>query len=310
MAFNVTGLTAYVDENRGELLSAAVSGAKSSQVLSIQTGFKGSGAINILDTDVIFQADAAGRTPSGTTTLSQRILTVGAIKVEEDLDVKALNNFYIQHEIKAGSMDDEIPAEQAWAELKAAKIASALETAIWQSAIGGAGGANLDKFDGFLKIIDAEVANTVNGNPSGTTAVTGITIANIEGLMDDMYTSIPLQLLEKDDVSIFVGHDTFRKYTQALKNSNLFHYSGEGSQFEITIPATNVKVIALHGLNGTDRMVGGRASNFVVGVDLEHDEDVFEVWYSKDDKVVKFDAAFKYGCQVGFPSEIVDFKLV
>jgi len=113
--FTLTGLTGYVDQNREELLSAAIAGAKSSQVLAMQTGIKGSANINLLDTDLVFQVDnVAGRTPAGVTTISKRTITVAPIKVEEDINVKGLNDTYIQHQLKAGSADDAIPFVQAW----------------------------------------------------------------------------------------------------------------------------------------------------------------------------------------------------
>lgn len=304
MALDLTELTAYTDENRDKLISGAVAGAKSANVLNIQTGYKSAGAINILDSTVEFQADSAGRTPNGTTSLSQRILTVGAIKVEEDIDVKALNAFYTQHGLKAGSVDDTVPFEEQWTSDKVAKIASLLEKAIWQGDTDSAN-ANLKQFDGFLKIIDAE-ASVVDGNTGSETAVTK---ANIIDIVDAMYEAIPLEILESGEVVIMVGHDTFRKYTQALKDANLYHYDATAPNFEIMIAGTDVKMIALQGLNGTDRLIAGKTSNFVCGTDLENEEEEFDVWYSKEDKVVKFDAQFKYGVQVAFPSEIVEFTV-
>ena len=53
----------------------------------------------------------------------------------------------------------------------------------------------------------------------------------------------------------------------------------------------------------------GSSGGYVVGVDLENEEETFDLWYSKEDKVVKFDAAYKMGTQIKFPTEIVEFTL-
>lgn len=317
MAFDVSGLSAYVDENKNDLIAASVAGAKSAEVLPIQTGIKSSAPINIMDTDVAFQDGnpaSAGRTPNGTTTYSQRPLTVAHIKVEEDFDVRDLNAYYLQHELKAGSYDDEIPVEQAWSELKARKIANTLETAIWQGEEGGAGGANLDKFDGFLRIITEETASVVHVDGStlaGISAGDSITRSNVVALVDETIQAIPVQLLSSDDLAVFMGRDTFRLFQFGLKDANLYHVPSKmGSGIE-TMEYGGVTIYALDGLNGVaatgSPIVAGRISNFVLGMDLVDDR--MELWYSKDDKVVKFDAEFKVGCQIAFPEEVVECSI-
>ena len=75
------------------------------------------------------------------------------------------------------------------------------------------------------------------------------------------------------------------------------------------IPATNVKMIAVGGLNGTDRMFLGRISNFFVGTDLANEEEDFKFWYSQDNHEVRFRATMTYGVQIAFPDQLVRFKL-
>lgn len=316
MAFDVQGLTDYVDENRDGLIGKTVAGAKSTRVLDLQTGFKSAGAINRLDTDVVLQdGSSCGFDASGTTTLDQRILTVGEIKVQEELCVRDLNKKYTQHQVKAGSKDDEVPFEQEYTGIKTKKINHTNEVAIWQGDTASAT-VNLKRFDGLIKIIDAE-ATVVDGNTSGATAITS---ANIIGLVNDMYAAIPSQLLEAEegdtdvgDLAVLMGSDTFRTYVLALAAANLYHYDAKSTKMEIMIPATNVKAVALGGLTGTDRMFAGKIGTdggFVVGVDLENEEEQYDMWYSKDDDVVKFSARYKMGTQIKFPEEIVEFTLV
>lgn len=316
MAFDVSALTDYVDENRDGLIGKTVAGAKSTRILDLQTGFKSAGAINRLDTDVVLQdGSTCGFNASGTTTLDQRILTVGEIKVQEELCVRDLNKKYTQHQVKAGSADDEVPFESEYTGLKTSKINHVNEVAIWQGDT-TSDDANLNKFDGLIKIIDA-AAGVIAGN---TSAATAITSANIIGLVNDMYAAIPAALLEANDgdtdtgdLAVVMGSDTFRTYVLALAAANLYHYDAKSTNLEIMIPATNVKAIALGGLTGTDRMFAGRIGTeggFVVGVDLENEEEEYKMWYSEDDDVVKFSARYKMGTQIKFPEEIVEFTLV
>jgi hypothetical protein len=68
-------------------------------------------------------------------------------------------------------------------------------------------------------------------------------------------------------------------------------------------------MIAVGGLNGTDRMFLGRLTNFFVGTDLANEEEELKFWYSEDNDEVRFRASFKYGVQIAFPDQLVQFKL-
>jgi hypothetical protein len=49
-------------------------------------------------------------------------------------------------------------------------------------------------------------------------------------------------------------------------------------------------------------------SNIFLGVDLQGEEERFEMWYSQDDRNVKFHASLKIGVQFAFMDEIVKFE--
>jgi hypothetical protein len=310
MAFNVTGLTNYTNELSTELVVRSLFGSKTAAVLQaagqVQVGVKSAEALNILASDVFFQADGCGYTASGNTTFSQRVITVGKIKIEETLCPKTLEAKWLQTQMVPGSPTS-IPFEEQIGQEKASRIAKLIEVAMWQGdTVTSNTNPNTNRFDGFTKIIDAVSASTVSGN---TSAATAITTANIEDLIDNMYNAAPADIADADDLVLFVGIDTFKKYTTALRASNLFHYVADSEGMEIMIPATNVKMIAVGGLNGTDRMFLGRISNFFVGTDLANEEEELKFWYSEDNDEVRFRASFKYGVQIAFPDQLVRFKL-
>ena len=310
MAFNVTGLTNYVNEQNTDILVKSLFGSKTASVLQaagqVQVGVKSAEALNILSSDVYFQADGCGYTSSGNTTFSQRTITVGKIKVEETLCPKTLEAKWMQTQIAAGS-PTAVPFEQSITESKASVIAKQLEVAMWQGDTATSNtNPNTNKFDGFNKIIDAVSASTVAGNTSSATA---ITTTNIEALVDDIYNVIPADIATADDLVLWVGIDTFKKYTTALRNSNLFHYAVEAEGLEMMIPGTNLKLIGVGGLNGSNKMYAGRLSNFFVGTDLANEEEDVRYWYSEDNDTVRFRMTCKYGVQIAFPDQIVRFTL-
>ena len=319
MAFNVSALADYTEQNEALLVTSSVLGAKTASLIksagNVMVGVKSSETINIMDTDAVFQSGGScGFNASGSTSFTQRTVTVGKIKVNEALCPKDLESKYLQKALPTGSMYDSIPFEQEFSEKKAKRIASQLEIALWQGNTASAN-VNLNKFDGIMKLADAD-ASVINANVSAfisgapISSGTGITAANVVSIFDGVYRAIPATIVSEDDVTIFCGMDTFRTYTIALKNANLFHYQiNEKADNEFILPGTTIKVVAVQGLNGTNRIYAMRLSNLWAAVDLLNEEEKFEIFYAKEADQVRFVAEFKMGVNYAFGDEIVDFIL-
>jgi hypothetical protein len=306
MALDVSALSTYVEQNELPLVTKSLFSAKTASLLTLQTGIKYQEAINILETDAIFQdGSGCGFSSSGTTRISQRILTVGQIKVNESICPKQLNKYYVQKELKKGSLpeNEQVPFEEEYSGEKAGKIAEQLENSIWQGDT-TSGDANLKRFDGFLKIMDAA------GDYVSATSQASITSANIFSILDDFYAKIPAALIDKEDFRAFCGWDTFRMLMSAIRTANLYHYNTDDAvqKGEIVVPGTNIKLVAVHGLDSTNRIVGARLSNLYYGVDMENEEERFEIFYAREADEVRYVAEFKAGVQVAFTSEIVMYK--
>ena len=309
MAFSVGSLANYTNEQSTDLLVKALFGSKTATLLKssnqVQVGVKSASALNILASTVFFQADGCGYLSSGTTTFTQRTITVGAVKVEETLCPKTLEAKWMQTQIMPGS-PTMIPFEEQIGNEKAAVIAQTLETAMWTGDT-GSGNPNLSRFDGFNKLIAA--ASPVLGNGTPTTFTT-VTNANIDDILDQIYANVPAAVAAKDDLVCFLGVDNFKLMLINLKNANLFHYVADAAQtMEMIYPGTNMKLIAVGGLNGTNKMAAGSLSNFFMGTDLIDENEEVKMWYSIDNDEVRVRFTFKAGVQVAFPGEIVYFTL-
>jgi hypothetical protein len=319
MAFDVSALANYTEQNEALLVTSSVLGAKTASLIksagNVMVGVKSAETINIMDTDAIFQSGGScGFNASGSTSFTQRTVTIGKIKVNEALCPKDLEAKYLQKALPTGSMYDAIPFEQEFTDKKAKKIAAQLETALWQGDT-ASGNVNLNKFDGLVKLIgaasgvvDANVSAYVSGAP--ISSATGITASNVIAIFDGVYKAIPAQIVSEDDVTIFCGMDVFRTYTIALKNANMFHYQFDGkADSEFYLPGTSVKVIAVQGLNGTSKIYAARLSNLFLGTDLLNEEEKFEIFYAKEADQVRFVSEFKMGVNFAFPDEVVKFVL-
>jgi hypothetical protein len=305
MAFTFAGLTSYTDQERLPLITKAVFSARSAALFTKQVGIKFAAALNLMDTDALIQGgDTCGYTTSGTTAFTQRNITVGRMKVQETLCPRSLEQYWMQTQLTAGSTYDGVPFEQAFSEQKALRIAEALENAIWKGNT---------YFSGVNQLLNAASGSTISGNTGAVSASVGITTGNAIGIFDGIYNQIPQAILTKTDLVIFCGWDNFRTLLGAFKASTAVMYNQVDlaglADGDIMYPGTNVRVIAVPGLTGTNRIVSSYLGNFFYGTDLLSDEEQFSIWFSKDNDEVRFQAAFKAGVQIAYPDLVVDFRL-
>jgi hypothetical protein len=301
MGFTVSALTNYTNEQNFPLIRASIFGAMTAKMLNKQTGIKSASTINILASQVGFQTGGTcGFSTSGTTTLSQRTITVGKIKINQSWCPKDLEAKYTQTQLAPGSKYENLTFEQIITDELSEHIAESLEVAIWTGDT-TLGNANLNKFDGLLKIIDA-----ASGVVSATSQA-AINSSTVRGIMQDIYTKIPVQVLNASDMVVFCGFDTFRTYQNKLATDNLYHITGQASNYEMFIENSPLKLVAVNGLNSTNRIIAARTSNLFIGVDLENEEEKWELFYAKEADEMRWVVEFKYGTQIAFPSEIVKY---
>ena len=293
---NVSSLTQYVDEQRLPLIRKAVLAPKSADLFNLQTGVKSKAALNILTTSVVFGDGAAcGWNPNGTNTLSQREIEVGKVKVNMNFCDRTLLDYWAGYEVKVAAGKEVLPFEEAFVADILAHVNEEVEKAIWQGDKSG-GEGNLTIFDGLLKILNAE---------SGVIKKAAVSGNNIAQEVYDAYASIPLEILHT--ASIVCGEDTFRAYIGELNASNLYHYDPKVDEgMSIVIPGTSTRIYGVPGLNGTKKIVAGDLKgNFFYGTDLEGDQEVFDLWYSKDNQEFRLAIKFNDGVQVAFPDQVV-----
>jgi hypothetical protein len=317
MAFSLGTLTAYVEQNEQLLVAASVLGPKTAALIQAQgnvmVGVKSAETINIMDTDAIFQAGGTcGFTTSGTTSVTQRTVTVGKFKVNEAICPKDLEAYYLQKSLPAGSRYDTIAFAEQYTTRKAQKMAAQLEVAIWQGDTTSLN-ANLNKFDGFVELIKDAGASVINANSVAYygSVETVISDSTVVGIFDAIYKAIPAEVIDKDDVRIFCGMDVFRTLTIKIKNLNLFHYQVDANPADqFFLPGTGIAVVGTPGLNGTNKIYAMRLSNMWLGTDLlDEDQNRWELFFAREADQVRFVSEFKMGVNFAFPTEIVKFEI-
>lgn len=287
MAVNFDGLTAYVDEQRLPLIKKAVLGAKTASIFNVQTDVKSVSAINLLSVTPELQAGGCGWNDAGSAKLSQRKIVTKLLKINQAFCDKDFLNYWMNYEVKVGVGKETLPFEEYFTSAIVDSVNASVEKMIWQ------GDDSANQFKGILPILEDE-GDVIKVTPAdGTSAY---------GAIKEVYMAIPETVLEK--AVIFVGADTFRKFVQEMVDKNLYHYSADNDGQEFILPATNTKVIAVNGLNGTKKIVAGDPANFFYGCDMLNDKEEFELWYSQDNREYRLAIQFNGGVEVAYPDEI------
>ena len=297
-AIEVSGLSAYVEEQRYPLLRKAILGGYSISKMNKQLGIVTKAKINYMTTDAVFQdGSACGFNPSGSTEFTQREIETGVIKEELEWCFKALWGKYLENQYRVQADPQTMPFEQEITGELVAKINKKLEKAVWQGDT-DSDDVNLNRFDGLLKIMEAESASTTNVEVTASTAYD-----NIKAVI----MAIPEELLEKD-VVVMVSPELYRDFAMGLVDKNFYHYdpqNGAVTDAGFLFPGTNIRVEKVQGLAGTKTIVATYWGNLFYGADLLGEEERFRLWYDEKDEMFRFRALWNSGVQVAFPDEVV-----
>lgn len=323
--FSLSGLAAYTDENRADIVTKSILGARTMGLIDVRAGIKSAMKVPILDVTAPFQAGGCGAfNTSGTTTLTQTTITPVTLKLNMSFCPNELEAYFTQKYLKAGSLysgtyDSQDGIDNAFftaiTDRIQAYINKQVEAMLWLGNTATTADPNLKLMNGFIKTIDTAataIAATQQASISSTT---------VQDIFEEIiFVKIPNAILN-DNPAVFCSQEDFRLLILALAKKNLFHYSpttAEYSGLEFMYPGSNVKVIAVPGLNSDNgtglptaakhRIFAGTTNNFVVGVDLENDIKTFDLYYSKDNREVRMAMDFKLGVANHFTDQIVQYK--
>lgn len=296
-SFNLSGLQEYTDETGGLLLMEAIVKSKTAEIGYVQSGIKGTQAINLLTSTLAVQNGSCGFTPSGTTVFTQRDITVCAYKVNETLCPADLNDYWAGQFLNAGSYNENVPFEEAIATLKKEQISKFVDDKLWLATTGAT-----DCFTGFKGLFSTGATAPVNFVVSATTPAVGSMLT----VVDQLITALPDKVQEDDDLVVIMSMSNYRKYTIDLRTANYYNFGTEtkeaGTLFQVFHPGTNVLVVGIGPLSGSNQIVCGKRSQLIVGTDLMTDSETLEIFYDRNEDEVRVRSNFKIGAQIPFPS--------
>lgn len=300
-AINLTALNEYVEQRTDELLTKAVLGAKTLNVIDVMLDVKYKAPLNYLDTTVVFaDASTCGWNPDGSDTFTQRMIEVSPVKVNKEWCARDMRKYWMNYQLLIDANRETLPFEEKIVDENLKAINAKLETAIWQEST---------LFDGLLSVIATDASAGIKTYDASA----GVAYDEV---IDKAYQNITDEMYERGEITMFVSPTVYRGYISELNavccaNREMIDAASDS----ITYPGdSRVTIRPTVGLTGAEisskdvYVVCTWAKNLVFGTDVENSENDFKVWYDDKDEMTRFKVLFNAGTQIKFPNEVITIK--
>lgn len=278
MAFNLTGLQQWTEENT-DLLSAQILGTEVLSEIAVRTGVSaGTVALNIFSAATTDAERACGWNPSGDMTFDQIDVVVGDRQIKQESCPVTLRDYWLAARMAPGEQgNEEVPFEQVIADYFLKGVSKNIEDFIGASIktqVTGANGA---------------------GVPAGAAA---LTVANAVSQLNDLYDALDAETQMRDDVKFIMSPAAYRTAVRAFVAADLVHYNFNDGTQDIYLPGTNAKLCKSSGLVGSDyiAVIAGEFVVFATG--LMDDMDKFNMIYDAGSDILKTTVFYRRGLGV------------
>lgn len=307
----VSSLASYVEPNKEKLIAKAVIGSRSRQYVSLQTGVKQKAQLNLLTNDIQFRSAAScGFSATSTQELSARIIECGNIAVNIEWCDKLLLGKWAEYQVKiaADKASADLPFAEYFINTFVENIQFQADKAFWQGDKSNQTPgfpSSLKLNDGILTILGQEV------NAGHISLIDDSSMATKIAQVNDAIVKMDQAAKGHGQCRVYMSPEYYESYMLELVQANLYHYNpGEGaSHYEYLVPGTNVIATSCPGLVGASYIIGANVDNIYWGCDLEGDQEVFDVWFSKDDRMFRADVEFNLGAQIAYPDQVSFVKI-
>jgi hypothetical protein len=244
------------------------------------------------------QADSCSWNAAGDVTLSDKLITPTALKLNSTICKQTLDSSFLTEKMRAGALNKEIPSDMNayLLDLMGKSIAAQIERTFWNGN-SGAGSDNL-----FNGIVIKASGDTSTVKVTGTT----VTSSNVIAELDKVYTAIPSQVLFGVEApKIYVPASVAKMYKQALASLNRAY--NPTAEYELQFQGLEVVVTPL----ASNTMVAANPSNLVFGTDLISDFNeikVIDMSETDGSDEIRFKARVKASADYKVSAEVVLYK--
>ena len=148
----VSSISGFTDEVGGALLTKALMGATTVKEVTQRVGIRGTQSLNLLDSSPVYQAGACGWSSTGSTTYTQRDLTVCSEKINMEWCSNDLRDTYLSMFLEGGDLDlnQTTPFENVIADNIMQQVQQRVESKVWTATVSGG-----DCYDGLKTLIES-----------------------------------------------------------------------------------------------------------------------------------------------------------
>lgn len=289
--------TTYAGALAGEVLRPAFLANESMQYLTIKENIDYKQVVRRLVDDISFAAGTCDFTPTGTVTLTERILTLEQFQVQRQLCKKDFLTDWTAKDAQNGTLNADIA--DAIINNMLAGIAQKNETVLWQGV-----NATVGEYDGFITLFSADAAVV------DVASAVAITTANVISKIQDLIDTAPDRVKRATEKPlIYMGQDVWEKFifANAAAGNGWYTYAGP----EVTATFMGLYAIAVCPGMPANTMVLAQKSNLWFGTNLLNDWNQVALLDMADKDLsdnVRFSAKFLAGIQYGFGDEITMYK--
>ena len=298
MATTTTINSSFVGKDAGMYIAAAMKESKSLNELTIMDNVKYKAIVKSLVGADFVQDESCDFTPTGTLTLSEKVITPKNLKLNLQLCKQDLLSAWESNQMGAGANNRNTPEFHAFVmSYLADAIAESTENNIWTGA-----DANGGEFEGFLTATTGAFAQ--DGNVIAVAKGGSFTASTIVDELSACADAIPSTVLGKEDLCIFLNQKHYRHYIH--KMSELGYIDRFNMSADYTPVFEGIKLCVVDGMPN-DQLVAARRSNLFFGTDLVGDQsslkmlDMADIDGSDNIRVI---CKYTAGTQIGIGSEI------
>ena len=292
-AFNLSGLTDYVNVHKDELLVKATLDARTLRYVDIMPNVKYKDMIPTLDSTITFQdGSACGFNPTGSDEFGERYIETKAVKVEKEWCAKDWEKKYGNYQLLWEAGRETLPFEEKLiTNQQLGLIQEGIEEIVWN----GDSGLSIT---GFIADIKAESAYTISAS--------AVTSANtIVEAVDAVVALIPESALKKG-AYVYLSTANLRKYILALNavccsNRGIIDAASETLQY---VGDSRITLVGVYGI-GNNTIVAASKDALVYATDVENAENRYDLWFDRKTEMFDFRVLFRAGTAVRYPYEIV-----
>lgn len=260
--YDLSGLDTYTSY-ASDMLLKSVLGMVVPKYASVRADLKGtSQQVGFVTNEIFLSETSCGWNPSGTTNINT--ITVDMCNLQSQLALCGydLYNTYLSQYLSNDNFIEQVPFEETILTDVANRLANQVELRLWQNTTG-------DCFTGLIDLV-------TSGNGATSIAYTAATASNGLDVFTTYYQNLNENILPFDDIVIFCSYSDYRALVASMRNSsyvNLFQLEDggvtRGADWKLLLPGTNVAVVPTQGLSGANRVIAGRSSYIMFGMNAE-----------------------------------------